>query len=61
MGQTNTQISVRKFTLHSVQQMVAKVIDASISSQTGRSRNELIGIFLEYALDRCVIENDSEP
>ena len=32
-----------------------------ISSQTGRSRNELIGIFLEYALDRCVIENDSEP
>ena len=32
-----------------------------ISSQTVRSRNELIGIFLEYALDRCVIENDSEP
>lgn len=32
-----------------------------ISSQTGRSRNELIGIFLEYALDRCIIENDSEP
>lgn len=32
-----------------------------ISSQTGRSRNELIGIFLEYALDRCVIETDSEP
>lgn len=32
-----------------------------ISSQTGRSRNELIGIFLEYALERCVIENDSEP
>lgn len=32
-----------------------------ISSQTDRSRNELIGIFLEYALDRCVIENDSEP
>ena len=32
MGQTNTQISVWKFTLHSVQYMVAKVIDASMQS-----------------------------
>lgn len=29
----------------------------SISAQTGHSRNELIGIFLEYATDRCVIES----
>lgn len=28
----------------------------TISSQTGRSRNELIGMFLEYALERCVIQ-----
>lgn len=28
----------------------------SISSQTGRSRNELIGIFLEYAINHCKIE-----
>lgn len=28
----------------------------SISAQTGRSRNELIGILLEYAIGRCVIE-----
>ena len=28
-----------------------------ISAKTGRSRNELIGIFLEYAADRCMIEN----
>lgn len=26
-----------------------------ISSKTGYSRNELIGKFLEYAVDRCVI------
>lgn len=31
-------------------------IDA-ISSQTGHSRNELIGIFLEYAVKNCKIEN----
>lgn len=27
-----------------------------ISTQTGRSRNELIGIFLEYAVKHCKIE-----
>lgn len=27
-----------------------------ISAQTGRSRNELNGIFLEFSLDRCSIE-----
>ena len=27
-----------------------------ISAQTGRSRNELIGILLEYAIGHCVIE-----
>lgn len=31
-------------------------IDA-ISNQTGHSRNELIGIFLEYAVKNCKIEN----
>jgi len=30
-------------------------IDA-IAAQTGRSRNELIGTFLDYAVDRCIIE-----
>ena len=28
----------------------------SISNQTGHSRNELIGIFLEYAFKHCNIE-----
>ena len=27
-----------------------------ISAQTGHSRNELIGIFLGFSLDRCSIE-----
>lgn len=35
---------------------VARIDD--VSAQTGRSRNELIGIFLDYALDKCIIEND---
>lgn len=30
-------------------------IDA-ISAETGRSRNELIGTFLEYAVERCKVE-----
>jgi len=27
-----------------------------IAAQTGRSRNELVGTFLEYAIKRCKIE-----
>lgn len=29
----------------------------SISTKTGHSRNELIGIFLEYAVNHCKIED----
>ena len=28
----------------------------AISAKTGRSRNEIIGLFLEYAADRCKVE-----
>lgn len=31
-----------------------------ISMRTGRSRNELIGVFLEYALDKCIIEGEMD-
>ncbi len=31
-----------------------------ISAQTGRSRNELIGIFLDYALEHCVVVTDTK-
>lgn len=27
-----------------------------VSTESGRSRNELIGIFLEFALSRCEVE-----
>lgn len=39
-----------------VKEEIVESID-SISSQTGHSRNELIGIFLEYAIKNCKIEN----
>lgn len=29
----------------------------SISNRTGRSRNELIGILLEYAINHCKVED----
>ena len=31
-----------------------------ICAKTGHSRNELIGIFLEYALENCEIEEPNE-
>ena len=42
------------FSIRIKEETVAK-IDA-ISMQTGRSRNELIGRFLDYAVDRCKVE-----
>lgn len=38
-----------------VREDIVEKID-NISTQTGRSRNELIGLFLEYAVERCTIE-----
>lgn len=32
----------------------------ALSARSNRSRNELIGILLDYAIDRCVIEEDTE-
>ena len=42
------------FSIRIKEETVSK-IDA-ISMQTGRSRNELIGTFLNYALERCKVE-----
>ena len=44
----------KTFSIRIKDELVAKIDD--ISSQSGRSRNELIGIFLEYAAARCEIE-----
>ncbi len=30
----------------------------TVASQTGHSRNELIGILLNYALEHCIIEKN---
>ena len=38
-----------------VKEEIVDSID-SISNQTGHSRNELIGVFLEYAVKHCKIE-----
>ena len=32
-----------------------------ISKRTGRTRNELIGIFLEYAANNCIVKDQEEP
>ncbi|MCI8922224.1 CopG family transcriptional regulator [Oscillospiraceae bacterium 21-37] len=32
----------------------------TISAQSGHSRNELIGIFIEFALNRCHIEESGK-
>ena len=44
------------FSVRIKEDTVAK-IDA-ISMQTGRSRNELIGMFLDYAAERCKVEKE---
>lgn len=43
------------FSIRVKEELVSK-IDA-ISMQTGCSRNELIGKFLEFAVDRCKVED----
>ncbi|MCI8422094.1 MAG: CopG family transcriptional regulator [Lawsonibacter sp.] len=46
------------FSVRIKNELVVRMDD--IAARTGRSRNELIGTFLEYALDRCVIEEEEE-
>ena len=49
----------KTFSIRIREDLVEKIND--ISAQTGYSRNELIGKFLEYAVERCVIaENQQE-
>ena len=44
------------FSIRIKEETVAKI--DTISAQTGRSRNELIGKFLDYAVDRCKVEEE---
>lgn len=43
------------FSIRVKDEIVEKIDD--ISASTGRSRNELIGMFLEYAIKNCKIED----
>lgn len=45
----------KTFSIRVREETVARIDE--VAAQTGRSRNELIGMFLDYALDRCVIED----
>lgn len=47
----------KTFSIRIREKTVARLDD--VSSKTGHSRNELIGTFLDYALDHCVIEDNS--
>jgi len=42
-----------------IQEKLVQRLDL-LANETNRSRNELIGILLDYALDRCVIEDETE-
>lgn len=44
----------KTFSIRVREETVSKIED--ISAQTGHTRNELIGIFLDYAVEHCVIE-----
>lgn len=44
----------KTFSIRIKEETVAKMDE--ISAKTGRSRNELIGLFLDYAIDHCKIE-----
>lgn len=45
----------KTFSIRVREDIVDRIDD--IVSKTGRSRNELIGLFLEYAVERCTVEN----
>lgn len=45
----------KTFSVRVKEEIVQQIDD--ISEKTGRSRNELIGMFLEYAASRCTISD----
>lgn len=46
----------RLFSIRIKEELVDRI--DKLSTETGRSRNELIGIFIEFAMDRCKIEGN---
>ena len=47
----------KTFSIRVKEEIVDRVDE--VSKMTGRSRNELIGSFIEYALDRCQIDDNA--
>ncbi len=45
----------KTFSIRIKEETVSRLDD--ISAQTGHSRNELIGMFLEYAIEHCRIDD----
>lgn len=45
----------KTFSIRIKEETVSRLDD--ISAQTGHSRNELIGMFLDYAIENCRIED----
>lgn len=46
----------KTFSIRIKEETVSKI--DNISAETGHSRNELIGIFLNYAIEHCIIDPD---
>ncbi len=46
----------KTFSIRLNENLVDKIED--ISEESGYSRNELIGILLEYAVDNCIVEKN---
>lgn len=45
----------RTFSIRIKEKIVAEI--DQVAARTNRSRNELIGLFLEFALERCSVED----
>ena len=46
----------KTFSIRIKERTVARLDD--VSARTGHSRNELVGIFLDYAIENCIIEDN---
>ncbi len=52
------EVGYRTFSIRVREETVEKL--DSIAKETGRTRNELIGIFLKFAADNCIIKKEEE-
>ena len=51
---TKKKSKSKTFTIHIKEDLAIKIQDISV--RTGHSKNELIEIFLDYALEHCIVE-----